>query len=93
MAFLDQAREPHGLQVAAHRGRADADSLRELARRTRPFGKKIDYAAALRIGQRRQRVVDTGEFCAHFSSSVRLTRPMSEKSDGVSKIFCRKFQT
>src|SRR5579863_4823001 len=56
--FLHQATLAQSLEMPAHRRKGDARRLRELPRPMGPFAQEVDDSPAMRICQRRQRLVE-----------------------------------
>ena len=58
--LFDQAGATQHRQVTAHSRRGQPDRLRELAGAMRALSQQVDCAAAVRVGQRRERPVEVG---------------------------------
>ena len=61
-------------QMPAHGGQRQARPLRQLSGTMRPLAQEIDHTAAMRIGQRRKRAVDSS-FPVHTQPSI--LRPLA----------------
>src|SRR4051794_17833631 len=53
-------------QMPAHRRRRQAERLRKLARPARPLAKQLHRLATMRVGERREGLVDAGAQSSRF---------------------------
>jgi len=80
--LLDQAARPKCSQVTAHRGKGHPRRRREIAGASRGLTQQVDYAAAARIGQRRECPV---EFVGNLGSLTHLNGTyLNQVADSIS---------